>query len=539
MRFREIRPLTEANIVNPKDIDTWLTRLLKLWLRRMPRDPAIPAWLIRRVRQYLTGLPTPEADKLMSQVPNDDMTLPLLATTYGDWVQDAHARGEPLFWFGTKEGIYPRVLHVLQYLTSLNKVSTDPQEHETALQTDATRQIQKITRLTLEQAEAHADQWFARLQAASQEHAERADATGTKLVIDFHDGFRWVEITDSRALDREGSIMQHCVGGGSYDEDLAAGKVRIFSLRDKRNQPHVTVEANSKLAWDAPHDWNTESDDGEWKIEQIKGKQNQGPSTKYARYVAPLLNGLNYPMSEEGIRDIESTGLYRKYRKDGQPDGDWGTLSQVGTLVGDAGPCQVYIAGPNQISVFVAQNDKPLVQFILRDDRRTCNYALSMYDEPPQPSDLRAAIQVLLDAGYGFTGGCSHYLAMSQIVVQGDRAILASELPMVTEVQGYRATVLRDEKQEQILLWLIRAGEIAAYIILWTTPKVRQVDHIALIEQPSLPLAEAIADAFTALKVNGLTTAEVQKELARVVHRPGLGFPWEPVARLRRQGDAP
>ena len=42
------------------------------------------------------------------------------------------------------------------------------------------------------------------------------------------------------ALKYEGDTMGHCVGG--YCPDVLEGKSRIYSLRDKRGEPHVTVE---------------------------------------------------------------------------------------------------------------------------------------------------------------------------------------------------------------------------------------------------------------------------------------------------------
>jgi hypothetical protein len=44
------------------------------------------------------------------------------------------------------------------------------------------------------------------------------------------------------ALKYEGNTMGHCVGG--YCPDVAAGRSRIFSLRDAKGEPHVTVEVN-------------------------------------------------------------------------------------------------------------------------------------------------------------------------------------------------------------------------------------------------------------------------------------------------------
>jgi len=42
------------------------------------------------------------------------------------------------------------------------------------------------------------------------------------------------------ALKYEGDTMGHCVGG--YCDDVAEGRSRIYSLRDAKGQPHVTVE---------------------------------------------------------------------------------------------------------------------------------------------------------------------------------------------------------------------------------------------------------------------------------------------------------
>ena len=42
------------------------------------------------------------------------------------------------------------------------------------------------------------------------------------------------------ALKYEGDTMGHCVGG--YCDDVLSGRTRIFSLRDAKGQPHVTVE---------------------------------------------------------------------------------------------------------------------------------------------------------------------------------------------------------------------------------------------------------------------------------------------------------
>lgn len=43
-----------------------------------------------------------------------------------------------------------------------------------------------------------------------------------------------------KALKNEGELMGHCVGG--YCDDVISGQSRIFTLRDQKNKPHVTIE---------------------------------------------------------------------------------------------------------------------------------------------------------------------------------------------------------------------------------------------------------------------------------------------------------
>jgi hypothetical protein len=60
-------------------------------------------------------------------------------------------------------------------------------------------------------------------------------------------GYKWLELkhpTDpsvtEKALKYEGDAMGHCVGG--YCSDVEAGSTKIYSLRDAKGEPHVTIE---------------------------------------------------------------------------------------------------------------------------------------------------------------------------------------------------------------------------------------------------------------------------------------------------------
>jgi hypothetical protein len=146
------------------------------------------------------------------------------------------------------------------------------------------------------------------------------------------------------ALKYEGDTMGHCVGG--YCPDVLEGKSRIFSLRDARGEPHVTVEvgpAQGRTSYDdmqaiynqAQEEANASNfaTTGEFnnfyndrvkelqfalidkqkaelpeRIVQIKGKQNAAPKAEYLPYVQDFVKSGTY--SEVG--DLRNTGLLRK-----------------------------------------------------------------------------------------------------------------------------------------------------------------------------------------------------------------------------------
>lgn len=137
------------------------------------------------------------------------------------------------------------------------------------------------------------------------------------------------------ALKYEGDTMGHCVGG--YCPDVLESRSRIFSLRDAKGEPHVTVEIQ-------PHNPNLESvyakqnlpelyakysadrnkyfnswpeflkaeapellDATENKIVQIKGKQNRAPKEEYLPFVQDFVKSGNW----SDVGDLQNTGLRR------------------------------------------------------------------------------------------------------------------------------------------------------------------------------------------------------------------------------------
>ena len=187
-------------------------------------------------------------------------------------------------------------------------------------------------------------------------------------VHDFGNGFTMVKVP-SEDLEAEGDKMGHCVGG--YCEYVDRGSTTIFSLRDKKNEPHVTIEVQ-----------------GEEQIVQIKGKGNDTPVEKYR------------PMIRQWIQDNFEPDAYLK--SDGVED-------YINLL--DTGEILPLITSGNLKKAFVTRHlektgDERLVDYFLDLKREWGGpqTALSALMKNPRLTQSQAEKLVVLELIYGFAG---------------------------------------------------------------------------------------------------------------------------------------
>ena len=109
---------------------------------------------------------------------------------------------------------------------------------------------------------------------------------GIKVIYTYPNKYRWVKVFGKDSLNREGRLMNHCVE--KYYTEVKNNRCEIYSLRDNKNIPHVTIEYRKNV------------------IIQIKGNSNQPPKDEYIKYVNDLLKKkyINYV-------DVEQTDLIR------------------------------------------------------------------------------------------------------------------------------------------------------------------------------------------------------------------------------------
>jgi hypothetical protein len=136
-----------------------------------------------------------------------------------------------------------------------------------------------LNKLTLKEALDKAEGY----QSKAARRAALKEASGDDVknprVLTFPDGFFVRELKTKEALQAEGERMNHCVGGEGYCDHVSKGTRRIFSLRDPKNVPKVTIEF----------------DPASQLVNQAKGVANSNPKdyTKYLSELADLLGGQN------------------------------------------------------------------------------------------------------------------------------------------------------------------------------------------------------------------------------------------------------
>lgn len=143
----------------------------------------------------------------------------------------------------------------------------------------------RLRKMSYVDAKRKADEWS----KANQKKGKNLIDSDSDIetIYDFKDGTKIVRLKTKTAFQREGFLMNHCVGGYSPDDK----KCLIYSYRDQNNMPHATFEVRK--------------DDEE--INQIKGKGN-GPI--HPKYIHPILEFLKSIGMEIRPNDMQNLGYF-------------------------------------------------------------------------------------------------------------------------------------------------------------------------------------------------------------------------------------
>ena len=114
---------------------------------------------------------------------------------------------------------------------------------------------------------------------------------GIEIIHRYSNGFSWVKVFGKDSLNREGKLMNHCVGG--YYNQVKENKCEIYSLRDKNNKPHITIEYQHKQRL----------------VYQIKGNSNTPPKEIYIKYLLHFINKILKPLKCNN-RELTKLGYF-------------------------------------------------------------------------------------------------------------------------------------------------------------------------------------------------------------------------------------
>lgn len=251
--------LNERNVLNISDIDDYVKEI-----SHRSEHPEVFHWLSSTFRKYL-----------INDYENASPIYPGGVTRkFPDWVTKAQLRGEEVFQVYFLPDDKRDFEHVVDFLNySVENSQTLPQEFR----------IRDMTRISVSDAIDKSKEWTRWLHKQS----HQTDSTEGTEVITKMEGFTWVKVLTSGALDYEGEIMGHCVG--SYADAVEKKRCEIYSLRDSSGEPHVTIEVRGR------------------EIEQIKGKQDKPVIEKYRPYCLKFVSSGLFNISEK-TKDLDNIG---------------------------------------------------------------------------------------------------------------------------------------------------------------------------------------------------------------------------------------
>lgn len=140
-----------------------------------------------------------------------------------------------------------------------------------------------ISELTFEQALEKSKYWHSQLKFNENLQREK-NIEDERIIYKCKDKKHFFILLRPEDLDEEGEMMGNCVG--TYKDKVMASKCLIVSLRDEKNQSHVTIEIDTETGTTI----------------QVKGKKNEEPIPKYQKLItefAIFASGYNDVVDEE------------------------------------------------------------------------------------------------------------------------------------------------------------------------------------------------------------------------------------------------
>lgn len=241
-------------------------------------DPARRAWMEKAARRYIS---------------NENMEIFLCLYTAKDYLEKIHER--EFIDSLVSDEMRPYLQHFLDTNTPFAVFVPADQEDNPDME-DA---VDKLARemsdvkvwLNTMPAEwtSYRNMNFATALRFAEAHAKKMarmpNRTDVKPILKIGD-FTWVQLLSRHAVTAEGHLMQNCLKDQPrYGWNVELGSADVYSLRDRKGNPHVTVYACDGV------------------VEQAKGKQNDVPKPIYQKAANLLFKYLDLEVESWETKD--------------------------------------------------------------------------------------------------------------------------------------------------------------------------------------------------------------------------------------------
>ena len=255
------------NIINTDD----LKRFADSFALHVDR-PEAKQWCCKNLRHFLSREP-----RLSSSIGQNEIRAIYEAQNQGppDWIHHALDQNRTLHWFDP--GVNEAWDDVGDFVQGLHNVV----DWIRALPGDD-RRWRQFHKISVPEAIAAANAWHRSLaKRATADWPE--DWSGLTTIHRFDNGMKFVKLSSANSLEREGRLMGHCVA--SYAIAVASGTCTIYSLRDTRNHPHVTIEIVAG------------------QLHQLQGRANSFPAARWRPYIRAFVRSMGWDVrSVHGVR---------------------------------------------------------------------------------------------------------------------------------------------------------------------------------------------------------------------------------------------
>lgn len=267
------------NVLNVEDVERELRKFAVHAVH-----PKVNQWVMTVARNHMLGKMNERDADMNYRVYNPELwkqtpELTLAPPRHTDmpppsrlppWAVEALARGEVLHWFDPvqvrRRPIWQALDVVITWFNMWPRADT---------------RLRRIDRISFDVAINGSAMWFQHLQANIWEYVKDKPP----VIRKYEDGYHWVKLVTALHFEREGRLQNHCVGNGNYFNSWRNARTEYYSLRDKNNKPHVTIEVGL-------------SGHPQTKcVLQCKGHSNQKPAPSYQRYIRRFFNDMNWTIN--------------------------------------------------------------------------------------------------------------------------------------------------------------------------------------------------------------------------------------------------